>query len=226
VHGAAAAHGGVAAAGDRLEPLDVQALRLAVLAPVHLHRVDQLARAREEGLAIAPVRADVVEIHRHKPRVLAREVFVKRVARVARAHRAQVLAEDHLIGLARAVNVQDVAERVAALEFADHAPDRCHAAAGADEQGTLGERLGQAELAFDIAKKHHRPGLRLPREIRRHLSAVDVLDGDRHQPLGMIGVGCERVRAPVADAVDLDADPQVLAGTVTLPAEARANDDR
>ena len=38
--------------------------------------------------------------------------------------RRRYVAEDHLVGLARAVQVDDVVERVAALELAQHAPDR------------------------------------------------------------------------------------------------------
>ncbi len=37
----------------------------------------------------------------------------------------------------------------------------------------------------------------------------------------MVGIGGQRVGPPVADAVELDADPQVLAGPVPGPREVR-----
>jgi hypothetical protein len=57
-----------------------------------------------------------------------------------------------LLGQARAVQVEDVAEPVAALEVARHAPDRGDPAARADEQSAPGERVGQAKLALDLAE--------------------------------------------------------------------------
>ena len=109
VHGAAASHVRVAAPDDRLEALDVKARRVAVLAPVGEHRVDQLARPRQERLALAPVGAHVVEIGRNDPLRFARQVRDEAVAAVGGVHALQVVAEDHLLGGARAVQVHDVA---------------------------------------------------------------------------------------------------------------------
>ena len=55
-----------------------------------------------------------------------------------------------------AVHVDDVVQRVAALELAQHAHDRRDAAAGADEQQPRRQRVRQAELALDLAEVDHR----------------------------------------------------------------------
>ena len=52
------------AADHRLEALEVQPVGIAVLLPVLGQRVEHLARPREEGLALAPVGAELVEVAR------------------------------------------------------------------------------------------------------------------------------------------------------------------
>ena len=110
---------------------------------------------------------------------------------------------------------------VAAVELAHHAHDRGDPAAGADEERLLGERVGQAEGPLDLAEVDHRVLADLAGEVRRHLALLDALDGDRDEVPRVVGVGGDRVGAPVADAVDLGADPQVLAGLVAGPRGAR-----
>src|SRR5204863_7180307 len=51
----------------RLEAPHAQALGIASLLPVLLHRVEHVARAREEGLALAPVGHELVEVARLEP---------------------------------------------------------------------------------------------------------------------------------------------------------------
>src|SRR5687767_9199910 len=58
----AALAAGVVAADDRLEPLEVEAVAVTALLPVLLQRVEHLARARAERLALLPVRAQLVEV--------------------------------------------------------------------------------------------------------------------------------------------------------------------
>ena len=193
--------------------------------PVLLEDVHQPARAGQERVALAPVRADLVEALAREARDLAGEVLDQRVAVVRAVHPPQVGAEDHLVGLAGAVQVDHVVQRAAALELAQHRPDRRDAAAGADEQRLLRQRVGQAELALDLAEEDHRARLDLAREERRHQPFLDVLDRDRDEPLGMVGIRGQRVGAPVADAVELGADAQVLPGPVARPRERRAHDD-
>ena len=65
-----------------------------------------------------------------------------------------------------------------------------------------------------------RPGLRPLEEPGRHEPVLDLLDRDGEQPLGVLGIRGDRVGAPVADAVDLGADAQVLARLVALPLPA------
>ena len=66
------------------------------------------------------------------------------------------------------------------------------------------------------------PGLVSVDEVVADLAVGDRLDGDRDAAVGARAVG-ERVGAPLADAVDVDADPDVLAGHVAGPVLARAD---
>src|SRR5439155_21633533 len=58
---------GVAPADDRLEALHVQAVAIAVAAPVVLHRVEHLGRPADERLAVGPVRAELLEVAGRQP---------------------------------------------------------------------------------------------------------------------------------------------------------------
>ncbi len=68
------------------------------------------------------------------------------------------------------------------------------------------------------------PGRKLVHEVVADQPVGDGLDGDRDQPVGARAVG-EGVGAPLADAVDVDADPDVLAGHVAGPVVARADQE-
>ena len=89
----------------------------------------------------------------------------------------------------------------------------------------LGQRVGQAERPLDLAQVDHRVLADLAAEERRELPLLDALDRDRDEVPRVVRVGGDRVRAPVADAVDLGADPQVLAGQVAGPRGARLDHD-
>src|SRR6185503_3344398 len=79
-HRPAAAAISITDADDRLEALHLKAVEIGVLAPVVAHRVEHGAGTGDEGVTIAPVGADVIEIGWHEPALLGREVRVKLVA--------------------------------------------------------------------------------------------------------------------------------------------------
>jgi hypothetical protein len=203
----------------------VQALAVALALPVLGHRVEHLGRAREEGLALAPVRAHVVEAVGPEAAVGAGHLLVQAKARAPARHRAQLLAEDDVPGRARGVHVHHVAQGVAAVEVAQHAHDGRDAAAGADEEQAVGQRVGQRERALDVAEAHDRPGLRVTHEPGRDDALLDELGRDADEPVGPSGIRRERVGAPVVHAVDHEADAQVLAGLVAGPLPAGLDED-
>ena len=74
----------VALADDGLEALHVQPAAIAArLRPMRGQRVEQLGGAADERLALAPVRAQRIQIGRREPAVLAREPLLEPVAVVA-----------------------------------------------------------------------------------------------------------------------------------------------
>ena len=64
------------------------------------------------------------------------------------------------------------------------------------------------------------PGRERADDVVADLAVRDGLDGDRQQAVGRLAHRGERVGAPVADAVHVDADPDVLAGAVPAPGAA------
>ncbi len=138
---------------------------------------------------------------------------------------AQALAEDDVVGGRSRVQMDHVVELVLALEAAQHRHDRRDPASGRDEEDALGPRLGEHELALDVGERDDRPGLELAVDVGRDLAFLDQLRGDREEPVRASRVGGDRVRAPVADAVDIEADAQVLAGFVPRPGVSRADED-
>src|SRR3954471_12007056 len=224
--GAALAELAVALADDGLKALEVQAVAVSLALPVLGHGVEHLGGAREEGLALAPVRALVVEPVGADAAIGAGHLLVQAKAGAPARHRAQLLAEDHVAGCARGVQVDDVAQRVAAVEVAQHAHDGGDAAAGAEEEQAVGQRVGQREGALHVAEAHDRPGLRLAHEPGRDDALLDELGGDADEPVGAAGVRGQRVGAPVVHAVDHEADAQILAGLVAGPLPAGLDEDR
>src|SRR3954447_10200556 len=223
---AALAELAVALADDGLEALHVQAIAVAGLLPVLAHRVEHVARAREEGLALAPVADEVVEVVGPDAAVLAGELLVQAEARVALGELAQLPAEDDLLARARRVQVHDVVELAAPVEVAQHAHDRRDPAARADEQQLVRQRVGQGEGALDAAEAHDRPRGGVADQVRGDLALLDELGRDADQAVRPAGVGGQRVGAPVVHAVDDEADAQVLARLVPGPLPAGLDEDR
>jgi hypothetical protein len=109
---------------------------------------------------------------------------------------------------------------------AQHAHDRGDAGAGGDEEG-LGRALSrQDELACGLVELHDRARRRAVHEVVADLAAGDRLHRDGDAAVGPREVRGERVGPPLADAVDVDADPDVLAGDVARPAAAGPDHDR
>src|SRR5215204_4319488 len=89
-HRAAGAGVDLVAADDRLEALHVQQRRIAGLLPVRLHRVEHPARSREEGLALAPVRAQPLQLGGGEPALARALAHVQAIARPATLEVAEV----------------------------------------------------------------------------------------------------------------------------------------
>src|SRR5436190_15602389 len=157
----------VALADDGLEALHMQAIAVAGLVPVLAHRVEQVARSREERLALTPVGAQVVQVLRRDPAVLGGDLLVQAHAGIACRHVAQLVAEGDVVGRARGMQVDDVVQPAAAIEVAQHAHDRRDAAARAHERQLLRRRSGELERSLHVAEPHDRPRLRLAHEPRR-----------------------------------------------------------
>ncbi len=143
----------------------------------------------------APVGTEVVEVGGRDPALLAGDPQVQLEAFVGRLDLAQPVGEDHSVGGPRRVDVDDVGDRVEAVEAAQHADDRRDPTAGAEEQQLLGRLIGQDEGAFDAAEADQIAGSCLPHQIRRDLPAVDPLRRDRDPAVGAIRIGGERVGA-------------------------------
>ena len=146
--------------------------------------VEHVSRTGDEGLALPPVRAQLVEVGGAHPARLGGELLVEDELGVALAQITQLIAEDDLLGLPRRVQKHGVVELARAVEVADHAHDRSDAAAGADEQQLVRDALGEQEVALHPAERDDRPGPAAAHEVWRDLALVDVLDGDGDQPVG------------------------------------------
>src|SRR5690242_5702536 len=125
---------GAVAADHRLEALHVQAVAVGLAVPVLAQRVEHVARPRGERLALAPVRAQLVQVRGLHAADLGRALLVQPEAVVLPGQRAQLGAEDHLVGVAGRVEMHHVAHRIAPVKAPQHAHDRRDAAPGADEE--------------------------------------------------------------------------------------------
>src|SRR3954447_432036 len=101
----------------RLQPLPLQQLRVASRAPVPAQRVEHLARAGDEGAALPPVGAERVELVRPEALGFAGDPQVRFVAAAAGVELAQLPAEDHAVDGAGGVDVDDVVQRLVAVEI-------------------------------------------------------------------------------------------------------------
>ena len=97
-------------ARHRLEALHRQQRRVALGVPVLGERVEQLARAGGEGMPLAPVGAEPVEVGGGDAPRGAGQLQVEAVALVAPGEVVEVAGEDDAIGGAGRVDVDHVAE--------------------------------------------------------------------------------------------------------------------
>ena len=155
------------------------------------------------------------------------QVLLQPVAGGASSARS-MLAEDEVVLRAGAVDVHDVGERARGGRGS-----RSMLMIGVIPLPALmkseasGSGSGRHERALDVAEPHDRARLaRGGRRTARRSARVHELDRDRDAAVRVVGVRGQRVGAPVMAAVDLDADPQVLAGEVARPGEPRPDDDR
>ena len=86
-----------------------------------------------------------------------------------------------------------------------------------------GRRVREDEVALGLVEHDHRAGLGAADEVVADLAVGDRLDRHGDQAVGGGGGAGQRVGAPLADAVDVDADADVLAGDMALPAAAGAD---
>ena len=82
----------------------------------------------------------------------------------------------------------------------------------------------QHELAGRLLQVHEGARRRAPDQVGAHLAVRDRLDGDRDVAVGAGAVG-QGVGPPLAYAVDVDADPDVLARDVAGPVGSGADHD-
>jgi hypothetical protein len=116
--------------------------------------------------------------------------------------RAQLAAEDHVVGGARRVQHAPRRAAVGRVDAAQHAHDRRDAAAGADEQ-ELGRAVGRAARRRPRRRRARRssPGRAVRTRYGETLPS-STLDRDADPGRRAVRVGGQRVRAPVVDAVD------------------------
>ncbi len=88
-----------------------------------------------------------------------------------------------------------------------------------------GMRLRQHELALGLLELDHLATAGLVHEVVGDDSVGDRLDGEADAAIGAGPVG-QRVGAPQTHSLDLDADPDVLAGHVAGPVLAGLDHDR
>ena len=91
-------------------------------------------------------------------------------------------------------------------------------------KSSLSWSLWQHELAGGLLEVDERAGAGLVDEVVADQAVGHGLDRDRDPAVGAGAVG-QRVGAPLADAVDVDADAEVLAGHVAGPVGAGTDDD-
>ncbi len=224
VDGAVAAGVGDGSAGARRHDPRGEALggqRQSGRAPVLLEGVQQAggpARPRGPG---APVRDEVVELGGPQQAV---GVGVP-LEEGQPGHAAQLRAEQDVVAGERAVQQDDVGQRPALGQLAEHPHDGREAAAGGHHEHLRGQGVGQHEVARGLVEPQDVAGADRPGEVVRDDAVRDRLHGDPDRAVGPGRTG-EGVRAAVPDAVDADADPDPLAGAVPGPAAAGLQHER
>ena len=79
-------------------------------------------------------------------------------------------------------------------------------------------RVRKDELAAGLVEVDEHPDPGAAHDVGADHALRDRLDGDRDAAVGPVDRGRQRVRAPLAHAVDVEADPDVLASNVPGPA--------
>ena len=103
-----------------------------------VHRLQEPGGAAEEGLALAPVPAQLLEPLRLQPALLTGDPQIEAISGVGRVQLGELVGEDHTLGGARRVQVNHVAQLSAGAKISQHAHDRRDPAARADEQQARG----------------------------------------------------------------------------------------
>ena len=189
-----------------------------------LERFQQSGGAAGEGQALREVgdqRGELVDVEHTVDVVVARD----QANGTGRGERLEVVQEDR-VGPGRGdVDDGDVEGRAPAgpqhalvggrEQVAKHADHRRDAGAGGDEEeaAALG---GQHELAGCLLEVDEGAGPHVVDEVVADEPVGDRLDRDRDPAVGAGAMG-QGVGAPLADAVDVDADPDVLPRDVTGP---------
>src|SRR3954468_12482428 len=184
------------AADDRLEALHVEQVQVSLALPVLADRVEHRPGSGNVGRALAPVGAEGVELGRSDSTSLAGHVQLEVESLVRFVDLPQPFGEDHVIRGPRRMDVDDVADRVAVVQIADHAHDRRDAAAGADEEQLLRRLVGKHEGPFDAAQAHEIPGPGPAGQVRRDDAGVDQLRRDADAAVGPARLRGQRVGAP------------------------------
>jgi hypothetical protein len=205
------------------ETLGVQALRDPSVGPARLERVEHPGRAAGPGLALVEVTDQIGELPGIEHPVGVGVPFDEPDAFLRREH-AQLAGEDDVGCGRRRVHEDDVAELV--QRVAQHPHHRCDAAAGRDEQDLRRAWLRQDELAAGLVEVNEHPDARAAHEVGADPAVGDRLDGDRDAAVGAVDRRRQRVRAPLAHAVDVEADADVLARDVPGPAASRPDHQR
>ena len=183
------------------------------------------AGPQRKVVALAPVGAELVEVGGRDPAVASRGVLDRAggspsLSRVELAQLGRRRSRRRRVGAEWRWTASSSASSRSRL--AQHRHDRRDPAAGGDEQ-QLARAAGRAATNVPSTSPRRTivPGLRAAGDVGRDLALLDELRGDRDEAVGAARVGGERVGAPVADAVDVEADPQVLAGLVAGPRRSR-----
>ena len=210
-------HGPAVAGGQDggAEALGVEALGDPSIGPAALERVEHPGGSAGPGLALVEVADQAGELLGVEHAVGV-GVALDELDAPARGQHPQLAGEDDVLGGRRRVHDDDVAELVERV--AQHPHHRRDAAAGGDEQDLVRARVGQDELAAGLVEVDEHPDPRAAHDVGADHAFGDRLDGDRDAAVGPVDRRRQRVRAPLAHAVDVEADPDVLAWDVPGPA--------
>src|SRR5579862_6269364 len=169
---------GLTAADLGLEALHVQMLETPLTVEVLGQRIEHVSGAGGEDLTLTPVRAELVQMLGRHPAHGRGVLLVEMKAVKAAVEITKLGPEDHVLRISRRVKEHRVRELVVARELPEHAHDRGDAAAGADEEHLLRERVGENEVALDAAEGNDRTRATVADQVRRDDAALDELQRD------------------------------------------------